>query len=59
MAQTFNAYCFLFSGMNNDFEGYEKQLRSLSDRIDELNNDMSGYLAAIQQRANDYRTCTT
>ncbi|KAL4226155.1 Laminin subunit beta-1 [Mactra antiquata] len=45
--------------MNNEFEGYEKQLQSLSDRIDELNNDMTGYLATIQQRANGYRTCTT
>lgn len=45
--------------MNAEFEGYEKQLASLSSRIDELNDNMSVYLAAIQKKANDYRTCTT
>lgn len=49
----------LLSDMNAEFEGYEKQLGSLSSRIDELNEDMTTYLAAIQKKANDYRTCTT
>lgn len=45
--------------MNAEFEGYEKQLVNLASRIDTLNENMTVYLAAIQKKANDYRTCTT
>lgn len=45
--------------MNSEFESYEKQLQSLAGRIQELNDNMTTYLAAIQKKANDYRICTT
>jgi len=45
--------------MNAEFSTYEKQLLSLSGQIDDLNANMTLYLAAIQKRANEYRTCTT
>ncbi|WAR26302.1 LAMB1-like protein [Mya arenaria] len=45
--------------MNTEFENYEQQLVKLTSRIDEYNANMTKYLEAIQQKANDYRTCTT
>lgn len=54
-----NIFFFLFPGMTQEFESYEKQLLKLTDRIDELNKNMTAYLAAIQQKASEYRTCTT
>lgn len=52
-------YCVCIAGMTNEFESYEKQLQQLTSRIDELNKNMTAYLAAIQQKASEYRSCTT
>ncbi|KAK3579401.1 hypothetical protein CHS0354_029709 [Potamilus streckersoni] len=45
--------------MNTEFSMYEKELQTLAGKIDELNANMTIYLEAIQQKAEDYRLCKT
>lgn len=45
--------------MADTYQYNERELRGLQSRIDELNNEMIGYLEKIQSRSDYYRTCSS
>lgn len=45
--------------MADIYQNNERELHGLQSRIDELNNEMVGYLEKIQTRSDYYRTCSS
>lgn len=45
--------------MEDEFNKNERRLRDLSDELDELNVQMTGYLVDIDKQSTDYRGCQT
>lgn len=37
----------------------DRELRELQSRVDDLNNEISGHLATIQEKSEYYRQCTS